>query len=375
MPKRQLRIAVVELNRIHDELFPTWLYLADQCGYAVDFFISPAHESRDIFAVLKLPRPKCFLTSSPNLGNTIPKRIVRIIHSSYLRVKSLVLLRINYDLVIANSIEPAENYQLFFRFINKPMLAVLHNGNVLVEKHLYGNLVEGQSSSIMVLSRHVQRYLAENEISSFAVYPFPELAVQKNTQAQAREHKFCVQGSMNFNRRNYDSLLNAAAKLKEANVRCTFSLVGRLNRSARIMQERIGEMGVSDYFVFESSVERYRDYYGAIRDCMYLLILVDDSSMIYQKFFEDKCTSSLNVALGLEVIPVVNRNLAKVYGIEECSVLYESDDVYSGIKSALSNDSERMETLASNQSLSQMHRFSQSTHFRKALPNFNFLHN
>ena len=70
--------------------------------------------------------------------------------------------------------------------------------------------------------------------------------------------------------------------------------------------------------------------------------------MIYRPFFEDKCTSSLGVALGLDVIPVVNRRLAEIYDIAECSVPYESDDVYSGIVSALSYESERIDSLVNN---------------------------
>jgi len=70
--------------------------------------------------------------------------------------------------------------------------------------------------------------------------------------------------------------------------------------------------------------------------------------MIYSPFFEDKCTSSLGAALGLDVIPVVNRRLAEVYDIAECSVPYESDDVYSGVVTAMSYESDKIDSLAKN---------------------------
>lgn len=131
-------------------------------------------------------------------------------------------------------------------------------------------------------------------------------------------------------------------------MRCNFKIVGTVNRSAALVQKRIEELGISDYFTFVSDAESYLDYYRAIYSCRFLLFLVDDSRRIYQPFFEDKCTSSLGVALGLDVIPVINSRLSEVYNIEKCSVLYESDDVYSGIRSALSFESKKIDSLANN---------------------------
>jgi len=42
---------------------------------------------------------------------------------------------------------------------------------------------------------------------------------------------------------------------------------------------------------------------------------------------------------------VVNRRLAEVYDIAECSVPYDSDDVYSGVVSALSHESDKIDSL------------------------------
>ena len=348
MSDKKMRIAVVELNPRHDELFPTWLHLANRKDYCIDFFVSPMHEARDIFSVSESPKPKCFLTSSPDLGDSIFMKILKRIYTNILRLRSLLLLRIRYDLVIANSVERENNYWHFFHYLNKPMLAVLHNSNLLVANKAFNHLRGKRSISVLVLSKHIQAYLAQHEIASYPVYAISGLRKAFRGGRANEELTFCVQGNIDFHRRNYDSLLKAASQLKKEKVRCNFRMVGGFNRSASIMQSRIAELGISDYFTFVSDAESYQDYYKAICDCRFLLFLIDDTRMIYRPFFEDKCTSSLIVALALGVIPVVNNGLANTYGIAGCSVLYEADDVYSGIRSALSFESKRVDSLANS---------------------------
>jgi glycosyltransferase involved in cell wall biosynthesis len=348
MSKRKLRIAVVELGGRHDEVFPVWLHLAEKNGYPIDFFMAPLHQARDIFSLLDAPRPKCFLTTSRDLGSSAISKILQRLNTVFLRLKALFLLNTNYDVVIANSIDSGHYYQPFLRYINKPMLFVLHNGYALTANSEYKDLRNRKASSVVVLSKHIQEFLAQREVSSFPIHASLRLREELFDDCRRHESTFCVQGYVNFDRRNYDSLLKAASKFKENNVQCNFKIVGRLGRSSRTMQERIEELGVSEYFTFVGDAESYLDFYRAICSCKFLLILVDDSRMIYRPFFEDKCTSSLGVAMGLDVIPVVNSRLAEVYDIADCSVPYESDDVYSGIVSALSSEKERVDSLVNN---------------------------
>ena len=340
-----MKIAVVELGPRHDEVFPVWLQLAEKNGYDIDFFVAPIHQARNIFSLLDTPRPRCFLATSQESGNSTISKILRRPKNVFLRLRALLLLNTNYDVVIANSIDIGRYYRSFLRYINKPMLIVFHNGHVLTSNHEYRPLRNKSTCSVVVLSKHIQRFLARNDIVSYPIHASLRLKDGPFDDCHKHESTFCVQGYINFYRRNYDSLLKAASKLKEKNVQCKFKIVGRLGRSSRTMQRRIEELGVTEYFTFVGDAESYLDYYRAIYSCRFLLILVDDSRMIYSPFFEDKCTSSLGAALGLDVIPVVNRRLAEVYDIAECSVPYDSDDVYSGVVTALSHESDKIDSL------------------------------
>ena len=343
-----MKIAVVELGGRHDEVFPAWLHLANRNGYTIDFFVTPVHQARDIFSLLDSPRPKCFLTTSQDLGNSAMSKVLQRLHAVFLRIRALVLLNSKYDVVIANSIDIGHYYQSFLRYVNKPMLTVLHNGYALIAKSEYEALRNESKFSVVVLSKHIQTFLAQHEIASYPIHATLRLKAGSLDDCRKHESTFCIQGYINFDRRNYDSLLEAASKLKEENVQCNFKIVGRLGRSSRTMQRKLAELGVSEYFTFVGDAESYLDFYRAIGSCRFLLVLVDDSRMIYSPFFEDKCTSSLGVSLGLDVIPIVNRRLAEAYDIADCSVLYESDDVYSGIVSALSCESKKIDSLANN---------------------------
>ena len=340
-----MRIAVVEINPRHDEIFPTWLHIAERNGCKVDFFVSPMHKSRDVFSILDLPRPKLYLISPPKLGDAPIQKVLESLFRKLLRFRALLLLKTKYDLIIANSVEPMNNFWLYVWYLNKPALAVMHNSSVLVADKRYETLRKQNANAVVVLSAHVQKFLDQHDIASYPIYSCLGLSAATFNNRNKHECTFCVQGNIDLHRRNYDSLLIAASKLKKSNVRCTFKIIGKINRAARTLQERIEELDLSDYFTFVSDAERYLDYYGAIHGCRFLLFLVDDATQTYQPFFEDKCTSSLGVALGLNVIPVINGKLSEVYDIEECSVTYESDDVYSGIKSALSLDSKKIDSL------------------------------
>jgi glycosyltransferase involved in cell wall biosynthesis len=348
MSERKMKIAVVELGARHDEVFPVWLHLAEKNGYAIDFFVSPIHKARDIFSLLDLPRPRWFLTISQESGKSAMSRLFQLLATVFLRLRALWLLNTNYDVVIANSVDIGHYYRSFLRFIRKPMLVMLHNGHALVSNSELRPLRDRHNSAVVVLSKHIRDYLKKYEITSYPIHPSLHLSAGSFDGFEKHATTFCVQGYINFHRRNYDSLLSAAYKLKQNNVFCNFKIIGRLGRSSRTMQNKIEELGVSDYFTFVGDAESYLEYYQAISSCRFLLVLVDDSRMIYRPFFEDKCTSSLGASLGLDVIPVANRRLAEVYDIVECSVLYESDDVYSGIVTALSYRDDKIESLVNS---------------------------
>lgn len=211
MPKSKISVAVVEINPRHDEIFPTWLHLAEKNDYRIDFFVSPLHKSRDIFSVLELPRPKCFLTSSPELGNATILKILERIFTKFLRLRALFLLTVKYDLIIANSMEPVNNFWLYLYYLNKPMLAVLHNSNALIVGKSYGNLRKKSKNSVVVLSKHIQTFLTHHEIVSYPINSFLGLRAATFGNGNKHEYTFCVQGNMDFHRRNYDSSLRAAS--------------------------------------------------------------------------------------------------------------------------------------------------------------------
>lgn len=346
--KTTLKIAVVELGPRHDELFPVWQRLAEKCGHDIEFFVAPIHEARDIFSLLESPRPKCYLTSAKKTGGSAISRYLSMLTTAVLRLRTWFMLSTRYDLVIANTVDIDGSYESFLRFVRKPMLAVVHNGYALTGNDKLARLRNDGDNAILVLSRHIEDFLARHDVSAFTVHPDIALRDRSFAGPPPEEATFCVQGYINFFRRNYDSLLTAAVKLKEKNVRCKFKIVGRLGRASRIMQQRVDQLGVAEYFTFVGNAESYADYYREIRACRFLLVLVDDSRMIYNAFFKDKCTSSLGITLGLGIIPVINKKLAEIYDIADFGVTYESDDVLSGIEAALSYDSRKMEMLADN---------------------------
>lgn len=337
------KLAVVELSPRHDEIFPTWLSLSRKSNYDIAFFISQVHAERDIFSILEENRPEIYLhTAIYNQSSNIFIKVYRHLYTLVLRIKMYIILSYKYDIIIANSIEPDYVYQDFFRFLKKPTLSLVHNGYSIINNIVYKKLLANKLNRFSVLSKHVSTYLTKESIKNYTIYPVFGLS---HILSIKQNRSFCVQGNIDFRRRNYDSLIVAVKKLNNMNNFCNINIVGKKNRLSEHFNESILKSGIQKYFTFHFNCISYEQYYTTISKNIFMLILIDDGSLIYKPFFEDKCTSSINLSLALGIIPVVNHKLADLYDLHDCCVKYEHNDVFSAISTALLLDQSEIDAM------------------------------
>jgi hypothetical protein len=144
-------------------------------------------------------------------------------------------------------------------------------------------------------------------------------------------------------RRSFASLLEAARRLAASGRRdFTIRIVTMTSRELELLRHYVDEAGLSARFAFATGVQRYRDYYGSIAGCGGLFFLLEASSYVYRPYIEFKVSSSLGVAIGLGVPPILERGAAAVLGLQDVSYTHEPGRLDEAIVAALSaTDDER----------------------------------
>jgi hypothetical protein len=236
---------------------------------------------------------------------------------------------------VINSLEPKEILQKVAE-IPIPIIAVIHNGNLINTDLDYARFFAVSSRKPLVLAKHISNFLSKDVVTQWISPVFFGQVKPRKVHGQANV-LFCVQGNLDFDRRNYDSLLDAIEQLASDGVRSfRVMVVGRNEaRHYQIFTERVQHRKLDSFFEFSKGELTYQDYYGSTATASFLLPLVDRTSTAYGAYFLDKITSSVPLVIGLGIVPVIHRELARLYEIEEQSVTYRDGGLTDALKRAL----------------------------------------
>jgi hypothetical protein len=311
-----MRCALVEFTLAHGETLPTFVYLLNNLGVDVDVYVRPPILESDPFA--HCPGLKCTVS---DLEGLLTRARIRIGHFG------------RYDFVLANSAEPSP---LLARLaaIRVPLIGVVHNAVLLDEDDGYRRFFSSPSRQPLALGRHVTTCLDD---AADVRWVAPVHVMERRDPTAVCWHRFCVQGRVDFRRRNYWGLLDAVEELKTAGVDgFEVDLVGgdraldgvRLRRASR-------QRALDVFFTRHDGRFRYGEYFRRISSAGFVLPLVDSSSPVFQPYFEDKITSSISMALGTGSIPVVHQRLAELYGLVDLAIGYPDGGLAAAMKTAL----------------------------------------
>lgn len=336
-----MRIALVDISHRHDEIFPFWIQFARQKGLPLDIFTSDTARQRDIFSVMHEKDISCQVVVKKFRHLRGIRRLIRRIHNGISLFLLARKLNSQYDLVIANSIEPLKDLKQFYRKLRLPVLAVMHNADKLISHPEYARFHQAKNTQIMTLAPMITRYLEQHGISSGFIHPVYPLRIP---DLKKTKNHFAVQGYVQQKRRNYNQLLPSAKAIDKTSS-FTIRLIGRENDLSREITAGFNQAGMSSRIMTCPDGQAYETFYRYVGECEFLLVLIDRSKDYFKAYFKDKCTSSVNTALSLGCIPVINQELAELYGIAACSVTYVGDDLTSGLNRALSMTDEEKEVL------------------------------
>jgi hypothetical protein len=310
-----MRCALVEFTPSHGWTAATFVSLLNRLGVAVDVYLRSEVLESDPFA---------FSSDPPRRTHRLESWLVRA------RLKTRHFAE--YDFVLATSCEPRTVLPRLST-IPVPVLGVVHNAVLLAEDEEYRRFFGEERRRPLVLARHVEAYLGPRVGARWVA---PVHVMDDPAHIEIAWNRFCVQGLIDFRRRNYAGLLDAVEQLDlERRHDFEITLLGRDSGLDGIRFRRmVRQRGLGERFRITGDLPGYAEYFPAIASCGFVLPLVDSSPHL-RMYFEDKITSSISMAVGMGRIPVVHAALAELYGLDSCALTFNDGDLAASMATAL----------------------------------------
>ena len=313
------KIAYIELNLVHDEIQPVFYYIANKLNYKIDFYIPELNFIRNVFC-------KCKNVNIYKLNYQNPHAPIK---SPPLPIEKKWE---TYDLIIMGTGEPTDRIQKFISIKNKNKCMIVHN---------YHKQYDTLPFKTILLADFIKKKLNAN--NSIVINPF--YCGEISTDQKPDTKIFCIQGNFQSKKRNYKSLIEAVLKLKHDGLTPNdfkIEIVGRYNHNdikwhnfgteGESFDNTIIKLKIDNYFNRPDKEYMYPEYLDKMIHSRYILPLIDNTHS--HKFFQNSCTSSINLGIACLCIPVINKQLAKLYNID-FGYQYENNNLYSAMKEAI----------------------------------------
>ncbi len=316
------RVAVLEFNHRHDEVIPAMVFHLNNMGYDVDVFLKDevTYNNR-IFDCF--PSLCCNIHLMEDADGSYDKLIYWF--------KAFKL--IEYEFIVINSLEPEFIVDLALKLPGRHF-SVLHNPSTMMRFGKWQEYYDSVFHKPLFLHSMVTSKLPQFH-NAACLPPFLPVEKYKKIGVDDDTIRFVIQGNIEP-RRNYPLLLKVIDKLYLLRAELPpfeFHIIGNCTGAFGVEVRRIiNKQPWKELVVFSEGELAYPDFYGRIAIADYLLPLLDKSESRFHPYFEDKLTSSVSVALMLNVPLVIHEELADIYGIS--GVVY-NDDKYGLLRALL----------------------------------------
>lgn len=319
-----MKCAIIEYHHYHDVTFPTLVYLLRQAGISqIDFFTSQPNIARNIWGVTNTPATH--ITCSDGRLFALSEFLGRFS---------------GYDFLIINTCDPPKHY--FSRMLRQklPLLGIFHNASQYRQDQDYVDFFACRHRQMLVLGSHVADYLADTIQTHWVL---PCYLGEPHLHESPQKPTFCVQGLIEYSRRNYLSVIQAVAELRDSGItEFTVKLLGGACQSPdqEHFQQEIARHHLCPFFEFVEGDIPYDDYFTHIRNTDFLLFLLDTTHPNYQFYATEKVSSSLAISLGLNTLPILHKDFACTYQLESSTITYRNGTLAEAMRQALGMDSE-----------------------------------
>jgi glycosyltransferase involved in cell wall biosynthesis len=317
-----MRCALIEHNRYHEETLPTFVRLLNSLDIEPDVYMVRRSRLRDPFALAHDLRFRLRRAERIDRYRALPFRLRR------------------YQLLIVSSMEPPANLERHAGS-RTPLLGVMHNPEALDSDPAYQAFFAQRNRQPLVLGRHIAEHFAREGRPIHWLLHVDFGQVERGSDDGPTT--FAVSGNVEFGRRNYDSVLDAAAALATDGRPFRIRIVGRsTNRDGTALREMIERRGLQHLFELSPEEVSHPEFFRLVASSDFAMPLLDHTDPRVRPYFETKLASSIPFAIGLGVPLIVHRDAALAYGVTDCGIDYEDGGLAGAMRTALaSTEAER----------------------------------
>ncbi len=333
MPK-QKRCLLVECLSYHEECFPGWIFLLAQLGYQVDIYVSRAQIDRN--ATIATP-PGSFRYH--NLAE-LPR--ARLEDYDFVFLASLLPAAF----LLPAEIDPRPGLELL-RGLGLPSISVIHEVRAWLANEDLAAHLAAPAHAALVLCQHAHLHIGERTPGIDWVLPnhFGAFAGRRARRG------WTIPGEIDFNRKNFGSLLDAAPRLRTLPDGTIIVAGGSRESGDSECMRRVEELrkqltarGAGSRVHFTGHLS-YDDYFRCLRDSRFIIPLIDEA--IDAEAYLTKAASGVMLSLAFGVPMILNQTMARLYGLE-FMITYRGVDLGAGLEQARRLDADgyqRMERL------------------------------
>ena len=319
--------AIIETFSGHDHVIPSAIHYLQKLGYRVDVY-STTPQFKEVSKLLPNLEYDALNFSPPQYG----KGNLAYYRDRFFRgFQSLQFLQ-KYDLVFLNTFREELAITSAISRTCRNVLAVSHTpGHLLEKRRLRSFLRHGHQ--VFVLSEAMGARFQLPWVSPLTYAEFNEPRRRDN----GKPCVFCVSGTVRFTGRNYKSLARTVAELKKSGETAfRIKILGRHETAdCAKFREAIQQQKVEGFFDFVEN-KSHEDYFRELYASDFLLPLIDRyEEPISDRHYEQVITSSIFLALGINVPMVVERELAQAYRIEGACFEHQGGKLVEGMLAAM----------------------------------------
>ena len=312
---------LIEPNRFHRETLPNITYLLNEMGYFVEVYTARKSHINNSFNGFKHLYCRKHSIEGPFFWLD--------------RVRKFK----DYDLIVWNSVEP-EKWLDDAEIASIPTLCIMHTASLL-QTPKYRSFFSKQNRSPLVLGEHIRATSDDNENEIPWIFPIttPEtIAHFPKNKELTHPIQFCTQGYLNFERRDYAGLIEAAYSLHQAaigdfeiNIVCNSNTV-----DGTIMQNQLDQLKIKHLFKFHHQTLPFGQMYEEFSQMHFILPLINWEGDSHAKsYFSERGSFTFPLALQFKMIPIAHRRLSACYRWDKAIIPYQYHELENGMITAL----------------------------------------
>jgi hypothetical protein len=313
---------VIEPNRFHRETLPSITYLLNQMGYFVEIYTARKAHINNPFNGLKNLHYRKHSIEGPFFWMDKVRKFK------------------DYDLIVWNSIEP-EKWVDDAKLSTIPTICTMHSASLLHTNSLYKSFFSESHRCPVVLAQHIGS--PKDDYPTEIPWLFPILPPETTkhypmSKKLTQPIQFCTQGYLNFQRRDYASLIEAAYTLHqsetskfEINIICNSNTV-----DGTLMQNQLEQLKIKHLFKFHHQTLPFGEMYEEFSQMHFILPLINwESDMHAKSYFLERGSFTFPLALQFKIIPIAHRRLAACYRWGEAIIPHQFQELAQGMSEAL----------------------------------------